>query len=65
MFAGCCALTSITLPNNLKVIEELAFALCYSLERGVVCNKNLKKIGRTAFQDCSKEVELRASWGRF
>ena len=39
-FHLCSALTSITVPNNLKVIEELAFGGCTSLKR-VVCNKNL------------------------
>jgi len=37
----------------LKVIEELAFGNCNSLER-LVCNKNLKILGWDAFQNCSK-----------
>jgi len=51
-FANCFALTSITLPNNLEVIEEMTFDECTSLER-VVFNKNLKTIGENAFQYCS------------
>ena len=51
-FQHCYALTSITLPDKLEVIEELAFSRCTSLER-VVCNKSLKTIGNNAFQLCS------------
>jgi len=40
-FAQCHALTSITLPDKLKVIEQVTFGSCASLKR-VVCNKNLK-----------------------
>ena len=36
-FEKCVALTSITLPDKLKVIEFIAFGSCTSLER-VVCN---------------------------
>jgi len=52
-FQHCYALTSITLPNKLKVIENMAFTHCSSLER-VVCNKRLKTIDKCAFQGCSK-----------
>ena len=41
-FSNCSALTSITLPDKLEVIEEMAFHTCTSLMR-VVFNKNLKK----------------------
>ena len=47
------ALTSITLPGKLKVIEEGAFYKCTSLKR-VVCNKKLKTVAEAAFQFCSK-----------
>jgi len=62
-FGDCSALTSITLPNKLKVIEtSSAFTLCSSLER-VVCNKNLKTIGNGAFEKCPKleDVQLVSS----
>jgi len=61
-FQNSFALTSITLPNNLKVIEKLVFGRCSALER-VVCNKNLKTIGDYAFQNCSKleDVQLASS----
>ena len=52
-FRNCNALTSITLPNKLKVIENMAFFNCTSLER-VVCNKNLKSIDMAAFMMCPK-----------
>jgi len=51
-FQYCSALTSITLPNKLKIIEYRVFTECTSLER-VVCNKKLKTIGFCAFQHCS------------
>jgi len=51
-FQNCYALTSITLPDKLVVIEEVAFSSCSSLAR-VVCNKNLKTISNNAFQFCS------------
>jgi len=55
-------LKSITLPDKLKIIEDLAFVECISLER-IVCNKNLKTIGRSAFQVCPKleDVQLASS----
>ena len=52
-FEVCLALKSITLPDKLKVIEQLAFNDCTSLER-VVCNKDLKTIGDCTFQHCAK-----------
>ena len=52
-FEKCSALTSITLPNKLEVIEDIAFVECTSLER-VVCNKTLETIGGGAFQTCPK-----------
>jgi len=59
-FIECYALTSITLPGKLKVIEERAFSHCPSLKR-VVFNKSLKTIGKCAFQTCSalKNITLR------
>jgi len=45
------ALTRITLPNNLKLIEAGAFHSCSGLER-VVFNKNLIAIDEAAFQYC-------------
>jgi len=53
VFQHCYALTVITLPNKLTVIETKTFAECTSLER-VVCNKNLKTIGDAAFAHCSQ-----------
>ena len=50
-FQGCSALTSITLPDKLEVIERLTFTHCSGLER-VVFNKNLKTIGKWVFQHC-------------
>ena len=62
VFDHCSALTSITLPDNLKIIEHAAFNKCTSLER-VVCNKNLKTIGDNAFLRCSmlEDVQLASS----
>ena len=57
-FQGCSALTSITLPDKLKVIEEFAFIKCSSLER-VLCNKTLKTIGDCAFGGCSKLKDVK------
>jgi len=58
-FYACYALTSITLPDKLKIIEE---SKCSFLER-VVCNKNLKTIGDCAFGECPKleDVQLASS----
>jgi len=50
-FDKCSALTSITLPDKLKVIEELAFVECISLKR-VIYNKILKTVGAGAFDRC-------------
>jgi len=50
-FQQCDALTSITLPDKLKVIGEKVFSRCTSSER-VVCNKHLKTIGIAEFQNC-------------
>ena len=50
-FQNCLALTSITFPDKLEIIERLAFVDCSALER-VVCNKKLKSIGKWSFQDC-------------
>jgi len=61
-FQRCFALTSITLPDKLKVLEKMVFANCTSLER-VVCNKNLKTIGIAVFQYCPEleDVQLASS----
>ena len=50
-FSRCYALTTITLPDKLTVIEKMVFSNCSALER-VVFNKNLKTIGDGAFQLC-------------
>ena len=47
-FQDCHALTSINLPDKLKIIEINVFSLCTSLEL-VVCNKNLKTIDSYSF----------------
>jgi len=61
-FGDCYALTSITLPDKLEVIEYAAFNICTSLER-VVFNKNLKTIDDAAFAGCPKleDVQLASS----
>jgi len=58
-FQECSALTRITLPGKLKIIEEAAFAECTSLEL-VICNKKLKTIRDATFQDRSmlEDVQL-------
>ena len=43
-FQKCYALTSITLPDKLEVIDIAVFHECSSLER-VVCNKKFKTVG--------------------
>jgi len=50
-FNECSALTSITLPDKLEIIEPGVLSKCSALER-VVCNKNLKTIDEGAFQFC-------------
>jgi len=47
-FHECNALTSISFPDYLKIIESRAFSHCKSL-KAVVCNKNLETIGDCAF----------------
>ena len=65
-FNECSALTSITLPNKLKVVDEGACHKCTSLKR-VVCNKKFKTIGDCAFQECAKleDVQLTSSSSSF
>ena len=58
-FQQCSALTSITLPDKLKVIEKMAFTHCFALKR-IVCNKQLKTFGESAFQACSKLEDVQA-----
>ena len=51
-FSGCSALKHITLPSDLKTIEQYAFADCYKLH-SVDFPPLLKRIGSYAFQNCA------------
>lgn len=51
-FYYCTAITSITLPETVAVIEDWAFAGCENLE-SIVIPAGVKSIGKGAFNGCS------------
>ncbi|PWM71284.1 MAG: hypothetical protein DBX59_09220 [Bacillota bacterium] len=52
-FAGCDALSSITIPEGLIGIGDLAFSCCYNLT-DISIPDNLLYVGETAFLSCDK-----------
>ena len=50
-FAGCTALSSVTLPSALDVISTEAFNGCSSLKQ-ITIPANVRTISHSAFQDC-------------
>ena len=51
-FYGCDAMTSVKIPDSVKVVGNQAFTYCEALEC-VDAGKNLATIGASAFGDCS------------
>ena len=51
-FAGCSALTSVTIPNSVTTIGEYAFYGCKALTSVTIPN-SVTEIGGHAFSDCS------------
>ena len=60
------SIETITLPENLEVIEDYLFYHCHNLKE-VVCSDQLKYIGDGAFDDCPKleltEYDNAYYWG--
>lgn len=50
-FYKCTALTSITLPNDLKIIQEYTFERCEKLKK-IKLPEKLSYISENAFRDC-------------
>ena len=51
-FAFCDGVTSVTIPNSVKRIEEYAFQLCFDLTV-VTMGNSITRIGERAFAECS------------
>ena len=56
-FAYCSALTDITLPKSIKVIEKEAFRSC-SLLTSCIIDRSVEKIGAFAFSECSSLTDI-------
>ena len=56
-FAYCSALTDITLPKSIKVIENEAFRSC-SLLISCIIDRSVEKIGAFAFSECSSLTDI-------
>ncbi len=52
-FHNCSSITSVTIPNTIKIIEDSGFSGCSSMESIYIPN-SVKTIGRWSFGDCSK-----------
>ena len=52
-FSGCKKLKSVTINNNIKIIEDEAFYKCTSLTK-ITIPKKVNKIGKSAFEGCKK-----------
>ena len=57
-FEGCTGITSVTIPNNVVVINDGAFYGCTSLEN-VILPEELVIIGQGAFSSCSSLVSIK------
>ena len=57
-FEGCTGITSVTIPNNVVVINDGAFYGCTSLEN-VILPEELVIIGQGAFSGCSSLVSIK------
>lgn len=55
-FAGC-GFKTITIPNNVKYIEDAAFYGCENLE-SVQFSNGLERIGMQCFRECKKLTQL-------
>ena len=56
-FAGCKALTSVTLPDSLGKIEDYLFSGCYSLT-AIKIPESVNKIGDYAFGHCTSLTSI-------
>jgi hypothetical protein len=50
-FLGCKALESITIPDSVTSVGDMAFAVCLNLKE-IAFGPNLERIGMAAFQAC-------------
>ena len=57
-FAKCNELTTVVLPDSVKVIRDAAFYSCHNLKI-VVFPNSLCKIGKNAFESCDSLVEIK------
>ena len=57
-FEGCTGITSVTIPDNVVVINDGAFYGCTSLEN-VILSEELVIIGQGAFSGCSSLVSIK------
>ena len=56
-FFLCDSLHDVTLPDSLKVIDDLAFVMCHHLQ-SIRLGTSLESIGNNAFYGCFKLVEI-------
>ena len=56
-FESCSALTSVTIPNGVKVIREYAFRNCSSL-KNVTIPSSVTSISNHAFEDCTSLTNI-------
>lgn len=61
-FAGCTALTAITLPDGAESIGDKAFSGCTALT-DVFLPDSLRRFAETAFADCGEALLLHGSAG--
>ena len=61
-FEKCKSLYSVTLGNNIEVIDKLAFLHCENLQ-GITIPISLKHIGERAFSNCTKLSSIDLSQG--
>ena len=56
-FYGCIGLTSITIPNSVKIIRKEAFSGCTGLTN-VILSNSLIYIGKAAFRGCTELTNI-------